>query len=375
MIKINSKTDCCGCSACEQICPKACIQMKVDEEGFEYPSINTSLCINCGLCEKVCPCINQGNTIQPHKTYAAIHPDISIQKKSTSGGALSYIAEYIIANDGIVFGAQFDEEWNVKHRAIKDICNIASIRGSKYVQSNIDSTYKEAEQALKEGKIVFYCGTPCQIKGLKYYLRHEYANLITADFVCHGVPSPEVWQYYLLKYKKNKIQEISFRNKDIDGWEAYRFYLSYIDEKNKERHIYEDVRQNPFLRGFIHDLYSRPSCSKCPAKGLNSGSDFTCGDFWGIKHTYPQYYNKNGVSILTVNSSKGQEFLKRLNMLLYPVDFEKSFAFNTSLKHSSKQHPFRALFFKYYRRVPNFKYFVLTIQITNRLCRIFRIKL
>lgn len=146
MIKINSKTDCCGCSACEQICPKACIQMKVDEEGFEYPSINTSLCINCGLCEKVCPCINQGNTIQPHKTYAAIHPDISIQKKSTSGGALSYIAEYIIANDGIVFGAQFDEEWNVKHRAIKDICNIASIRGSKYVQSNIDSTYKEAEQ-------------------------------------------------------------------------------------------------------------------------------------------------------------------------------------------------------------------------------------
>lgn len=376
MIKIDNKANCCGCSACAQVCPKSCVTMKADEEGFLYPIVNADSCINCKLCEKVCPHINNKKFDFPIKAYAVAHPDLKVRKLSSSGGAVTSIAEKIINNGGVVFGAVFDEGWNVKHQSICKIEDLKLIRGSKYVQSEIgNSTYIEVEKLLKNNKNVLIVGTPCQIRGLNLYLKKEYSNLITVDIICHGVPSPKVWQHYLSKYKKRgKIIQVEFRNKDLRGWEAYNFHLLYQNRSGQMKAVYEDIKQNPFMRGFIHDLYSRPSCSLCPAKNFNSGSDFTCGDFWGIKETYPEYYDENGVSILSVNTIKGDKFLKGLNAVMLPVDIEKAFAFNSSARISSKQHKFRSFFFKYYRSAISFKYFVLSIQIINKIFRIIGIR-
>ena len=205
MIKISHKKDCCGCGACVQRCPKHCIAMQEDKEGFLYPVINKTKCTNCGLCEKVCPVINQGHCNNPIKTYAAINPKNDVRIASSSGGVFTVLAEDIINSNGVVFGAAFNNEWNVEHTCVENIKDLEKLRGSKYVQSNIGNSYQEAESFLKEGREVLFSGTPCQIAALKLFLRKEYKNLTTVDFVCHGVPSPAVWRKYLHETIKKSL--------------------------------------------------------------------------------------------------------------------------------------------------------------------------
>ena len=197
MISITSKEMCCGCAACEQRCPKSCIVMREDEEGFLYPQTDMSKCIDCGLCEKVCPVLNQGEKRKPLYVYAAKNKNPQIQLYSSSGGVFTHIAEQIIQNNGVVFGARFDENWAVKHDYTETLEGLAAMRGSKYVQSRIGSTYQQAKDFLEAGRLVLFSGTPCQIRGLKLFLAKEYENLLTVDLVCHGVPSPEIWRQYL----------------------------------------------------------------------------------------------------------------------------------------------------------------------------------
>ncbi len=185
MINLAKKEDCCGCNACAQRCPKSCITMQADSEGFLYPQINAQLCNNCGLCEKVCPVINQGNCRKPLKVYAAINKNEYIRIASSSGGVFSALAQKTLSNGGVVFGAAFNKEWGVEHIYIDSTEELKELRGSKYVQSNIGNTYKEAEKFLKQGREVLFSGTPCQIAALKLYLRKEYNNLTTIDIVCH----------------------------------------------------------------------------------------------------------------------------------------------------------------------------------------------
>ena len=190
MISIKDKIDCCGCSACVQTCPKQCIRLEEDNEGFLYPSVNKSLCVECGQCDNVCPMLHGHEPQEPVGVYAATNPDEGIRMQSSSGGIFSLIAENIIRQGGVVFGAAFNEDWEVTHCFAETVDGIARFRGSKYVQSRTGTTYAEAERFLKAGRKVLYSGTPCQIAGLKSFLRKEYGNLLTVDCVCHGVPSP-----------------------------------------------------------------------------------------------------------------------------------------------------------------------------------------
>lgn len=197
MIHITNRQDCCGCAACAQRCPKQCISMKEDAEGFLYPTVDTEVCIDCGLCEKVCPELNSGRERQPQKVYAAINKDEKIRLGSSSGGVFTALAEQTIDEGGVVFGARFDENWEVVHAYTETKEGLTAFRGSKYVQSRIGNAYKDAERFLRNGRKVLFTGTPCLVMGLKLYLGRDYDNLLTVDFLCHGVPSPKAWRLYL----------------------------------------------------------------------------------------------------------------------------------------------------------------------------------
>lgn len=261
MINIKEPKDCCGCNACAQRCPKHCIILTEDHEGFLYPKVNTELCIECGLCEKVCPVINQKPKKGPLEVYAAINPDEQIRKESSSGGIFTLLAEKIIQENGVVFGARFDENWEVRHDYTETIEGLAVFRSSKYVQSRIEDNYLKAEKFLKEKRKVLFSGTPCQIAGLKKFLRKEYDNLLTVDFICHGVPSTKVWRMYLDETCRNLIKRgsssnfidegrrsyieaINFRHK-ILGWKRFSFFL-----KLNSAFIQSEKIQKGFLNHF-----------------------------------------------------------------------------------------------------------------------------
>ena len=324
MINLSHKRDCCGCHACMSICPKSCISMRADEEGFLYPFVDEQACIDCGLCEKVCPVINQSEPRRPIEVYAAKSSDEAVRRDSSSGGVFTVVAERVISDGGVVFGAKFDKEWRVVHAWTDTIEGLAQFRGSKYVQSCIGNAYKEAEQFLKQGRRVLFTGTPCQVAGLKKYLRKEYDNLTTIDVVCHGVPSPLVWHEYLKELVRARradgknsvssslndlsvIADISFRDKTM-GWKKYGFRIGYVASKATENTVSESVTEysiepfynNLYMKGFLRNLYLRPSCYACASKSGRSGSDLTIADFWGVERNHPELNDERGVSALLV---------------------------------------------------------------------------
>ena len=207
MIRVNDKKECCGCNACVQSCPKKCIVMARDEEGFLYPEVDYSQCVECGLCEKACPILNaEKKQDMVLKCYVAYAKDESIRLQSSSGGVFTLLAEAILQKQGIVFGASLDENMQVKHISIDNVADLSLLRGSKYVQSDIGNTYIEVKKNLENGRQVLFSGTACQIAGLKQYLRKDFENLYTIDILCHGVPSPKVWDLYL-QWQKEEMQK------------------------------------------------------------------------------------------------------------------------------------------------------------------------
>lgn len=347
MINIKNKQDCCGCSACAQCCPKQCITMAEDEEGFLYPQVDTSKCVDCHLCEKVCPVINKYEARTPLNVYAAKNSDDEVRHQSSSGGIFTLLAEQTIKDGGVVFGACWDKDWNVKHDYAECLDDLAKFRSSKYLQSVIGDTYIKAEQFLKASRKVMFTGTPCQIAGLKHFLRKEYDNLLTVEVICHSVPSPGVWQQYLttrlhtLKWEKSDIRNISFRDKKT-GWKTYSFVI-----ENKDGNSFIELSsKNAFMRGFLADLYTRPSCHACPAKQLRSGSDITLGDFWGIESLMPEIDDDKGVSAIIVNSDKGKQVLHNINVEVHEVQYDELTTRNPALVKSFPKTPKRTEFFK-----------------------------
>lgn len=197
MIKIQNKQDCCGCAACVQRCPKRCISMKEDNEGFLYPVVDESVCIDCGLCEKVCPIINRPEKLPVKEVLAVKNRNEAERMASSSGGVFIALAKKTIEKGGVVFGAVFDENWEVMHTYAETLDEVKPMMGSKYLQSRIGNSFRDAEKFLKEGREVLFTGTPCQVTALHNYLRKDYLNLLSVDFLCHGVPSPGVWRKYL----------------------------------------------------------------------------------------------------------------------------------------------------------------------------------
>lgn len=348
MIEIVEKSDCVGCEACVQRCPKQCIVMKEDAEGFLYPQIDIEKCIDCGLCERVCPVIHQGEPRKPLVAYAAKNQDESVRLNSSSGGVFSALAEHVIAQGGVVFGARFDKSWNVVHDYVETIEGLSAFRGAKYVQSRIGQSFLRAETFLKQGRMVLFSGLPCQITGLKKFLRKDYDNLITVELFCHGVPSPMVWKRFLeeeVAIPHIRLKSISFRDK-VSGWKNYSFFYSQEDANGVQLHRMPFAK-NLFMRGFLADLYLRPSCYHCPAKQFKSGSDLTIGDYWGVKLAHPELDDDKGVSAVLVNTDRGVKILQTVQHIsLYASTFENVVKCNPALMKSAQEPAKRPLFFE-----------------------------
>ena len=351
---------CTGCSACQQTCPKGCIEMKAGGNDFLYPSIDINICIECGKCLKTCSAYNKMASRTPLHCYSGYNKDEDLRLKSSSGGVFIEIAKYVLLNDGVVFGAVFDNDWNVHHVSATSLEEVYPMMGSKYVQSRIENSFKEAKEALLGGKTVLFSGSPCQIAGLHKFLVKEYDNLLTMDFVCHGVPSPGMWKEYLkntfslntaVKAVDGKntvlnsslnatppIGEIKFRDK-TDGWEKFRFVVRSKSASKADQNsvllsaIYSD---NHYMRGFLNDLYLRESCYHCPARSFSSLSDITIGDFWGVhKLEMDDMNDDKGLSVVTINTQKGIDLFNDISseLTFKKLTFDQVIESNPNLIH------------------------------------------
>lgn len=327
MIEINKKEDCCGCFGCYNVCPVSAITMEIDSEGFWYPIVKKNKCINCRLCEKVCPIINFSKSKSLLEAYASYNLNENIRKKSSSGGMFTALAEYVLRNEGVVFGVEFSTNLEVIHCLVQNEEELNKIRGSKYVQSKIGDTYEQAKEFLKKNKTVLFSGTPCQIQGLKHYLQTDYKNLICIDLICHGVPSPLVWDSYIKEISNDKeIINMTFRDKMM-GWKEST--LRYFFRDGSE--LREKYSESTYIKGFIQNCFLRPSCYQCHFKGLERMSDLTLGDFWGIENILPDLDDKKGISLVLAHSIKGKKLLNEIS--------EKIFIKNVDIYKSINENP------------------------------------
>lgn len=346
MIEVTEKKYCSGCHGCYNVCPVKCITMVEDKEGFLYPAVDKNQCIDCGLCEKVCPIINKKERVNNITAYACINKDEYIRSKSSSGGVFSLLAENIINQGGIVFGAGFDDDFNLVHSYTDNIEGISKYRGSKYLQSKIGNAYSIIKDFLEKGYKVLFSGTPCQIDGLISYLGKEYSNLMCIDIICHGVPSPKVFKMYrcnLEKKYRGTTKRMTFRCKD-NSWKKYSISLEF---SNNDKYISE-FNKDIFMRGFLQNLYLRPSCYDCNSKTLNRLSDITIADFWGIDNIAPELNDDKGTSLVLINSNKGKDILNQLQdkIIIKEVECNEAIKYNSSAIKSVPNNPKRDMFFK-----------------------------
>jgi coenzyme F420-reducing hydrogenase beta subunit len=345
---INIEKDLCtGCSACYNGCPSSAILMKEDEEGFLFPTVIREKCTECSLCNTLCPAQNNPETKDESRCYAAWNKDKEVRKTSSSGGIFSLLAESILKEEGFVVGAAFDEDFVVKQRIISSIDGLAELVGSKYVQSDVGNTFSETEKILKSGKKVLYSGTPCQIAGLNSYLRKSYENLITIDVLCHAVPSPLVFREYLKDElgEEAKIERIKFKNKE-NGWRLPNFKIEY-SLKGEPKLFEQSLYKNVYIKGFLKDLYNRPSCSTCQYALLPRPGDISLGDFWKIDQYDKKLDDNRGTSLILVNTEKGAILLNEINQLIkieeVPIEIAKQG--NSTLTSPNQPHPLRSDFF------------------------------
>lgn len=332
MKEIVDKNKCCGCHACLNICPKQAISMVSDNMGFKYPMIDSQKCINCGLCKKVCPILKTEKTDKfTNESYACYNNNIEERLQSSSGGVFVLIAKEILKKHGVVFGASFDKNYNIIHTYIEDEKDLISLMGSKYTQSTIGDSYKKAKQFLDDDRYVLFTGTPCQIEGLKSYLKKDYKKLYTQDIICHGVSSPKVWQKYLDSYKDKRIKKISFRNKDR-GWYHYSMKILF-DSDVYSRYHQDDL----YMKAFLSNVCLRESCYKCHFKKKDRISDLTLADYWGVEKDCPEMMDNKGVSLVLINSEKGKELFNLiLNNITYKeTNFESAISYNPAYLKSA----------------------------------------
>ena len=356
MIHIVDKSACVGCNGCASVCPTQCIELKADEEGFSYPVVDVVKCIDCGLCERVCPVLVQEGERVPLHTYAAVNNDNEVRVKSSSGGIFYPLAVSVIADGGVVFGAVFNDKWRVVHTHAQCIDELYRMRGSKYSQSEIGECYKLAKKFLSEGRRVLFTATPCQIAGLRRYLRKEYTNLICVDIICHGVPSPAVFNAYLCEegeragFDVKDIRHINFRDKR-EGWHASSFVYSYVVASGDEEKVHtkvENLYQNLYCKGFILDLYLRPSCHDCPSKRFKSGSDISIADLWGVEDITPELDDNRGTSLIFINSEVGDRCFESIakEITFKEIPFVEAIKGNPQINSSAIESKNRKAFFQ-----------------------------
>ncbi|MCH3951207.1 MAG: Coenzyme F420 hydrogenase/dehydrogenase, beta subunit C-terminal domain [Acidaminococcus sp.] len=346
---LDNSSFCTGCAACANTCPFNAITMKEDDEGFLYPSVELGLCTQCGVCIKKCPAINL-RKYQDKKlpsTYAYISLNERFRIQSSSGGCFTDLAQEVLKQNGIIYGACFNDRWEVVHQSAESVFELDNLRMSKYVQSKIGNTYQNVLRDLKKGRLVMFVGTPCQCEGLKRVLPENSHNLLLVDFICHGVPSPLVWRKYLSEVSQNdinKIKNISFRDKHF-SWERYCLTIEKGDNPSSLFKEYEDVSQNLYLRGFLANLYLRPSCYQCKFCRYDRASDITMADYWGVGVLEPTMYDGKGTSLVFLNTKKGSTFFSNLNGKKLKTDFNAAVKHNPSFYRPSPCNPKRTAFF------------------------------
>lgn len=332
---------CCGCSACMSICPKSAIIMEEDDKGFLHPIVDDKLCINCGLCQKTCNMVADKNMIQD--SYIIKHKNDVQHMLSQSGGAFSVITESILKENGVIYGVTFDENFEVRFgRAdIKEDCE--KMYGSKYMQAKVDLTYRNVEKDLSDRKVLF-AGTPCQVSGLKKYLQSKKVStdkLYTIDLICHGVPSVLVWRKIkkMAEEKVGKIQQVIWRDKNVGGWGS-NISSFYGREK---------YTTDAFFNIFWTNLCLRESCYSCSYTTFDRCGDITIGDAWGVKENDPDFADSRGVSLMLVNSSKGQELFRSIEDKIDHKAVDISKYAQPNMKHPSKPHRDAAEFWRDYK--------------------------
>lgn len=337
----TNKKDCNGCGVCSLKCPKHAISMKKDEEGFLYPIIDKEKCINCGVCRKVCPNVYYKNSENISKVYISYTKNDMEKKDSASGGMYYAIAKYVIGLNGVIFGVAYDNNLVARHEYAETIEDAKKFRGSKYVRSDLNNSYKNVEKFLKDDRYVLFTGTPCQCQGLRSYLKNKYDKLITCEIICHANPSPLVFELYknnIESLYSKKIKKIDFRSKE-NGWHNQTPIIEFNDDTK--------IEDNSYRKSFVNELINRPSCFDCRFCTIDRHSDFTIGDAWGInKIDLSIKDDDTGLSLFIINTEKGFKIFDEIRCELFfkETNIEKAFSFNhhCNVKANDK----RELFFE-----------------------------
>ena len=348
MIKIENKENCNGCHACFAACSQKCITMLADKEGFLYPQVNAQECIRCGKCKAVCPSLTLRESRKEEKSdaYAVINRHEGVRERSSSGGVFYALASTIIKKNGVVFGATFDERKQVAHTFIDDEKDIWRLMGSKYAQSKIGDTYLQVRSFVQAEREVLFVGTPCQIAGLKAFLGREYESLLCVDIVCHGVPSPKLWDKYIRHQEKKygaKAKKIFFRDK-ATGWRAYSMKIEFENGEIYQRPHEDDA----FMRLFLSDVCLRPSCHNCQHKGIHRIADITLADCWGAERILGEQDDDKGISLVLTHTDKGQQALENVLSACKAkeIDINKASKENPSMIKVTVPHKDRTQFFE-----------------------------
>lgn len=326
---ICNKNKCTGCFACYNICPKNCILMKENEIGYIYPEIDENKCINCGACKKVCPQIHDTKMKKIQKAYAMYNKDEEIRRNSTSGGAATTFYMHILEKNGVVYGCSNIENNEVHFLRIDNINDLEQLKGSKYVHSYINDTFKLVKKDLLDDRLVLFIGTPCQIDGLKNFLNKDYKKLILIDIICHGVPSQKLLREEIKSHNIEGITKISFRGNDGYKLKLYRGNNNVLED---------DIDENSYYFGFMNSVFCRPNCYECKYAKPSRISDITIGDFWGLSEDSKLYSEKDkGISVLLPITEKGYNIIDecRQQIILEERPVEEAINGNMQLRKPS----------------------------------------
>ena len=319
---LADENKCTGCGACFSVCPKGAISFQEDYEGFLQPIVDSEKCINCSLCVKTCPALNYRPVTHEVETYASINRNNRIREESSSGGMFSLFAEDCIRKGGVVFGAKINEDFSICHSYTETIEGLSVFRGSKYVQSSIEDSFKECKKFLEDGRFVLFSASPCQISALKSFLKKDYQNLLTIDFVCHGVPNKKLLSSYI-KYQEiqagSEIRRLAFRQK-TNGWKQFSVELDFANGITYCQPQTKDI----WMLTFNKNIMLRKSCYTCPYKTKARISDVTLADLWGIGRVAPELDDDKGTSLMLIQSEKARSIFEKLKQeaIYKKIDFD-----------------------------------------------------
>ena len=368
MINIDSLEKCCGCAACVNICPKQCITMHPDKKGFFYPQIDVNLCVHCNLCEKVCPFINNAEQTCPIDVEAVRSKSAEDVKASSSGAVCHELSRYFVEKENVVYGAAWTDGFVVKHIRVSNKDDLERIRCSKYLQSHIWDTFKMVKSDLTDKRNVLFIGTPCQVAGLKCYLRKDYQNLVTVDFVCHGVPSQTVFNRIIADIEKrngSNVVGVNFRSKK-KNWRD--FGTEFQLQSGENLHIRHS--KSFFFRGFMSNLYLRDSCYKCPFTNNRNCSDITVADLWGVEFVRPEIDDNTGMNLIMVRSQRGKELLEDCSFKFdrFEYDYQDALKYNPAMETPPRPHVLSGLYWKCLTKLP-VRYGIMLALLGGRVLR------